>query len=348
MRTLWVHPFNGIAGDMMLGALVDAGADVDLIRKELGLLDVKGWTVNATPISRHGIAATNLTVETTEGHTHRTAGDIAGIVDRSELSERVKEQSAQVFRALAEAEGLVHDKAPSEVHFHEVGGLDAIVDVVGTCIALELLEIEHMVVAPIAVGHGITKSAHGRIPHPAPATVRLLEGLAVRGIDTNVELTTPTGAAIVRALADDYGPAPSMTITSTGFGAGDAELVGHPNLLQVVVGDGPDLGVVTEPLMVLEANVDDLSGEYLAHAVARLLDEGALDAWVAPITMKRDRPSVTLSALVDPTEIDRIGRVLLEESGSLGYRSIGTDRRSVARESGDVIIEGHTLSLIHI
>ncbi len=345
MKTLWIHPFNGIAGDMMLGALIDAGADVDQVRKGLDQLGVDDWSLRTESIQRHGISATNLVVDTNEGHTHRTAADIAAIVDASDLPTQVRDNAKQVFVVLAEAEGAVHDNAPEDVHFHEVGGIDAIVDVVGTCIALDLLGIERIVVAPVAVGHGITKSAHGRIPHPAPATVRLLESVPVKGLDTSVELTTPTGAAIVRALADDYGPAPAMTITASGFGAGDAELADHPNLLQVLVGDGLNAGIESDQLIVLEANVDDLSGEYLAHAVARLIEAGALDAWTTPIEMKRSRPAVTLSALIDPPHIDRIGQVLLRETGSLGFRSYGVDRRCVPRTVGHVDIEGQQIAI---
>lgn len=345
MKTLWIHPFNGIAGDMMLGALIDAGADVGQVRKGLDELRIDDWSIRIESLQRHGISATNLTVDANEGHTHRTASDIAAIVDASGLPDPVCVNAKRVFAVLAEAEGAVHGMDPAEVHFHEVGGIDAIVDVVGTCIALDLLGIERIVVGSVAVGHGITKSAHGRIPHPAPATVRLLEGVPVKGLDTTIELTTPTGAAIVRALADGYGPTPAMTVTASGFGAGDAELSDHPNLLQVLVGDGLDDGVASTPLLVLEANVDDLSGEYLAHAVERLVAEGALDAWITPIEMKRSRPAATVSALVDPTQIDSIGAVLLEETGSLGFRSYGVDRRSVPRSIGHVEIDGQQISI---
>lgn len=175
--------------------------------------------------------------------------------------------------------------------------------------------------------------------------MRLLESVPIKGLDTSVELTTPTGAAIVRALTDDYGPAPAMTVTASGFGAGDAELPDHPNLLQVLVGDGFDSEITATQLMVLETNVDDLSGEYLAHAIAKLLEAGALDAWATPIEMKRSRPAVVLSALVDPTDLDRIGAVLLGETGSLGFRSYGVDRRSVPRTIGHVEIEGHQIAI---
>ena len=345
MRTLWIHPFNGIAGDMMLGALIDAGADVQQIRAGLEKLEVDGWTLHAEPVLRNGISATNVTVEADEGHAHRTAADIAAIVDSSELTDTVRLKDKRVFDVLAEAEGAVHDKRPDEVHFHEVGGIDAIVDVVGVAIALDLLNIERVVVSPVGVGHGMTKSAHGRIPHPAPATVRLLDGIPIKGIDTSVELTTPTGAAIVRAFADAYGHSPAMTVTASGLGAGDADVPGHPNLLQVLVGDAVDESVLSDPLLVLEANIDDLTGEYLAHAIEILLEAGALDAWITPIEMKQQRPAVTFSTLIDPIHLDRIGAVFLSETGSLGFRSFGVDRRSVPREIGRVEVGGQSIAI---
>lgn len=346
---LWIHPFNGIAGDMTLGALIDAGADIDQIRAGLDLLKVDGWTILTEQVFRNGIGAVNLTVDTDEGHSHRTAADIIALVENAVgpdgfgLPPRVIDRATRVFRALAEAEGHVHRTDPGSVHFHEVGGIDAIVDVVGSCLALEQLGIERIVVAPVATGQGIAKSAHGLIPNPAPATVRLLEGVPARGIDVRVELTTPTGAAIVAALADDFGPMPAMTITASGFGAGDNELEKHPNLLHVVVGEATE--PATESLVVLETNVDDLSGEYLAHAVTRLLAAGALDAWVTPIEMKHRRPAVTVSALVEPVDTSRIGSALLRETGSIGYRAHGVDRVAADRSVSTVTIKGHEIRI---
>lgn len=347
--TLWIHPFNGIAGDMTLGALIDAGADVDQIRAGLDLLQVDGWNIQTEQIFRNGIGAVNLTVDTDEGHSHRTAADIISLVesavdaDGKTLPPRVVERATRVFRALADAEGHIHRTDPSTVHFHEVGGIDAIVDVVGSCLALEQLGIDRIVVAPVATGQGIAKSAHGLIPNPAPATVRLLVGIPVRGIDVRVELTTPTGAAIVAALADDFGPMPAMTITASGFGAGDNELENHPNLLHVVVGEAAE--PEAEQLVVLETNVDDLSGEYLAHAVTRLLAEGALDAWVSPIEMKHQRPAVIVSALVKPVDTARIGSTLLRETGSIGYRAHGVDRVAAYRSISTVTVQGHEVRI---
>ncbi|NNC80010.1 MAG: nickel pincer cofactor biosynthesis protein LarC [Acidimicrobiales bacterium] len=343
MTTLWVHPFNGIAGDMFLGALIDAGADVDEIRSTLTTLEVPEWELRTEETARNAIAAVNVHVDTTEGHTHRTAADIIDIVTKAPLPPRVASRAIAVFETLAAAEGAVHNMLPSDVHFHEVGGVDAIVDVVGVCVALELLGVDELVLAPIAVGHGTTNSAHGRIPHPAPATIRLLEGWPVAGIDINLELTTPTGAALVTALATSAGPMPAMTVTASGFGAGDAEPETIPNLLHVVLGDRPEMQEDT--LAVLETNVDDLSGELVAHAVSSLVLAGALDAWATPIQMKKHRPAQTVSVLCELGDSERLGQQLLRETGSLGFRSSTVLRTSVSRSMGAVDVDGHQIRI---
>lgn len=345
VTTLWIHPFNGIAGDMTLGALIDAGADVGQIRADLETLGVEGWNLNVEDIFRNGIGAKNVTVDAREGHIHRTAKDIIDLVSNAGLPIRVTERATAVFMALAKAEGHVHRADPETVHFHEVGGIDAIIDVVGSCLALEQLDVSQIVVAPVAVGNGIAKSAHGLIPNPAPATVQLLEGVPVKGLDVRVELTTPTGAAIVAALATSYGPMPDMTIRGSGFGAGDNELDAHPNLLHVVLGDAEP--AQADVLVVLETNVDDLSGEYIAHAVTQLMAAGALDAWVTPIDMKKGRPASLVSALVNPIDLDRIGETLLVETGSIGFRSHGVDRWSLARTVETVEVDGHRIAVKH-
>lgn len=341
VTTLWIHPFNGIAGDMTLGALIDAGADADEIRADLHKLNVDGWELNTAEVFRNGIGAVNLTVDADEGHVHRTASDIIELVSTADLSERVVARATAVFEALAKAEGHVHRADPGTVHFHEVGGIDAIVDVVGSCLALEQLGIDRIVVAPVTLGRGMAKSAHGVIPNPAPATLQLLEGVPVRGLDVQVELTTPTGAALVQALADSFGPMPPMSITASGFGAGDNELDEYPNLLHVVVGEAEM--PPTEQLIVIETNVDDLSGEYLSHAVAQLMSAGALDAWITPIEMKKDRPAATVSALVEPVDSDRLGALLLTETGSLGFRAHGVSRTAIERVVVTVDVGGHQI-----
>ncbi len=343
LKTAWIHPFNGIAGDMTLGALIGAGANVDYVRSELAKLGVDGWRLNTELVSRNGIGAMNVTVDADEGHVHRTAGDIVKIVEGADYPERVTQRSVAVFRALAQAEARIHQTEPDLVHFHEVGGIDAIVDVVGSCLALEDLGIDRVVVATVALGNGLARSAHGIIPNPAPATALLLEGVPVRGLDVGIELTTPTGAALVKALADDFGSMPAMTVTSSGFGAGDKELESHPNLLHVIVGEGE--AATRSELLVLEANVDDLSGEYLSHTITQLLAAGALDAWLTPIDMKRGRIGSTVSALIEPQHREAIGQVLLAETGSLGYRTTGVDRTALDRRIEHVQVEGQDIRI---
>ncbi|MGI9607449.1 MAG: nickel pincer cofactor biosynthesis protein LarC [Acidimicrobiales bacterium] len=341
-RTTWVHPFNGVAGDMMLGALIDAGASVETIRTGLDTLGVDGWQLHVHPIERRGLGGTDVRVEANEGHVHRTAVEIIELVRRAGLAPRVEERAVAVFNELAAAEAEVHRTTPDQVHFHEVGGIDAIVDVVGTCLALEDLGIERIVVAPIATGVGIVGSAHGRIPHPAPATARILEGLPTFGLDVRVELTTPTGAALLAALADSFGALPPMVVGSSGYGAGDSDLGAHPNLLQVIVGEA-EMGDSADQLVVLESNVDDLSAEYLAHSIDVLIEAGALDAWLTPIRMKKGRHAQLVSALVEPTRVELVREVLMAETGSLGVRARGVDRWAADRRVDTVVIGDHEI-----
>ena len=236
----------------------------------------------------------------------RTAGHIAGMVSEARLPDRVTQRALAVFRALAEAEGRLHRRPPEQVHFHEVGSVDAIIDVVGTCAALELLEVDAVHASSVATGTGMVRTAHGLLPNPAPAVVELLAGGATHGLDISVELTTPTGAAILAATCSGWGPMPAMRIECTGFGAGSRELDGRPNVTQVVLGEPLAAQQPGQPVVVLEANVDDATGETLAHAIAALLDAGAHDAWITPIVMKKGRPAHTVSALCEPSIAEHI------------------------------------------
>lgn len=339
-NTLWVNPFNGIAGDMMLGALIDAGADVERIELALGGVDIDGWALSVDSVERQGVLAANLSVEVEDDQPERRAAEIIDLIGRAPLPERVVARSVAVFAELARAEGEVHGQDPADVHFHEVGGIDAIVDVVGTCLALEQLGVDRIVVGPVAVGHGAITAAHGIMPNPAPATVALLMGWPVVGLDIGLELTTPTGAAIVAALGES-GPIPPMRPTASGFGAGDAEPPTIPNVLHVMLGEVD--AATAEHLVVLETNVDDASGETLAHSVGRLLDSGALDAWITPILMKKGRPAHVVSALVPPSRAESLGAVLLRETGSLGYRRFGVDRLAQPRRLETVDVEGQPI-----
>jgi pyridinium-3,5-bisthiocarboxylic acid mononucleotide nickel chelatase len=338
--TVWFHCFAGIAGDMALGALVDAGADLEEVCALLRRVPVGGWTIDAQPVLRGGIAATRLVVRTAESPVVRTYAHITGLIDEARLPDRVRDRAQASFLALARTEGRLHRRPPEQVHFHEVGGLDAIVDIVGICAALETLGVDQVCASAVATGTGMVRSAHGVLPNPAPAVVDLLRGAPTYGRDIAYELTTPTGAAILAANAVSYGPLPAMTIEATGFGAGARDLEDLPNMTQVVLGTSGADRSPGQPVALLEVNVDDATGETLAHTVARLLEAGAYDAWVTPIVMKKGRPAHTVSALADVALADQVGRVLVAETGSLGVRGQTFERWPAARSADEVEVAG--------
>jgi uncharacterized protein (TIGR00299 family) protein len=342
-RLAWFHCFSGIAGDMALGSLLDAGADVDEVRSMVERLPVHGWSLEGEPVMRCGIAATKAHVRTEDTTVVRTASHIAALVEEARLPDRARRRALAVFGALADAEGRLHRRPPEQVHFHEVGGLDAIVDVVGTCAALEVLEIDTIYASVIVTGTGMVRTAHGLLPNPAPAVVELLAaaGAPTRGIDLGVELTTPTGAALVAALASGFGPLPPMAIDCSGFGAGSRDISGQPNVTQVVIGTPSEAELGGQPVVLLEVNVDDATGETLAHTIGALLAAGAHDAWITPILMKKGRPAHTVSALADVALSTQVAEVLTGETGSLGVRGARLDRWPSARDSDTVHVAGY-------
>jgi uncharacterized protein (TIGR00299 family) protein len=339
----WFHCFSGIAGDMALGAVLDAGADVDEVRTLLGRLPISGWRLQQETVQRGGITATRAVVTAPEeGQAERSLEDLEAIVDAGRLPDRVADRARRTFRRLAEVEAGIHGVGVDEIHFHEVGALDAVVDVVGTCAALEVLGIDEIHASPVAVGLGTVRAAHGVLPNPAPAVVALLRGAPAYGVDIELELTTPTGAALLATLASGWGAMPPLTIGAVGYGAGGRDLPHRPNVTQVVVGTavtrrGASSG---QPVVQLEANVDDATGEVLAHTVARLLDAGAHDAWVTPIVMKKGRPAHTVHALCDPAVADEVGRLLISETGSLGFRAHRIERWPQGRDVQVVVVDG--------
>lgn len=345
-RTLaWFNCFAGIAGDMALGALFDAGADLDEVRAMVARLGVPGWRLEVEATSRNGIAATRAVVTTEDTTTTRHWSDIRALLAGAGLPERVARRAHDIFAAIATVEARLHATTPENVHFHEVGGLDAIVDVVGVAAALEVLGIDEVSASPVATGTGVVRAAHGTLPNPAPAVVGLLAGHRVRGVDVGVELTTPTGAAIVAALATGTGPMPAMTIVASGFGAGTRELAELPNLTQVVVGTAAAATSDGQPVVLLEANLDDATGEVLAASVAALLAAGAHDAWVSPIVMKKGRPAHTIAALADPAVATVVRTVLVRETGSLGVRATELTRWPSPRETTTVDVLGHPVRI---
>jgi pyridinium-3,5-bisthiocarboxylic acid mononucleotide nickel chelatase len=338
--TAWFHCFSGIAGDMALGALVDAGADLDEVRRLCERLPVGGWALEAEGVMRNGIGATKIHVLTEETKVVRTASHITGLVEEARLPERVRRRALATFHALAEAEGHLHRRPPEQVHFHEVGGVDAIVDVVGTCAALEVLGIDRVTSSPVANGIGMVRTAHGLLPNPAPAVVELLKGAPTYSLDVSHELTTPTGAALLAANAEQWGPMPPLTLRASGFGAGSAEFDDRPNLVQVVLGEPAGDLVTGQPVMLLEVNVDDATGEQLADAVTALLAAGAHDAWITPIVMKKGRPAHTVSLLVDTAVAGDLAQELTRTTGSLGVRGRVLERWPQRRLETRVDVDG--------
>lgn len=366
-RTAWFHCFAGTAGDMTMASLVHAGADPMAVAAIVAGLAIDDYALSFEPVMRCGLSATKAVVATFDDHDHdhdhvhdhdhdhdhdhvdhRPYAAVRTIIENADLPARVKDRAQRVFRALAEVEGTMHGISADEVEFHEVGSMDAIIDIVGSCAALEVLDIGRIVCSPITVGQGTVKAAHGEIPNPAPAVMELLARRQApsRGIADRKELATPTGVALMVALADEFGPMPAMTVHSLGYGAGTADIPGRPNVVQVVIGseaapsNSPAPG---QPAQLLEVNVDDISGEVIAHTVVALLKAGAHDAWASPIVMKKGRPAHTVHALCDPAAAEAVGAVLLAETGSLGMRGSIVQRWPQRREEAVVHVQGHPI-----
>ncbi|HEY1650534.1 MAG TPA: nickel pincer cofactor biosynthesis protein LarC [Acidimicrobiales bacterium] len=345
--TAWFHCFAGIAGDMALGSLVDAGADADEVRAILNRLALPGWDLSFEEGLRGGIACTRALVRGDDDVVVRTHGAISAMIEDAALPARVAERALAVFGALAGVESSLHRRPVDQVHFHEVGGHDAIIDVVGTAAALEVLGVDTVTASAVATGNGTVRSAHGWLPNPAPATVRLLEEVPTYGRDVRLELTTPTGAAIVATLCTSFGPMPDMTITASGFGGGAGEMPDLPNCTQVVIGrralhESVGSG---QPALVLETNLDDVTGEQLGYAIAAALDAGALDAWVSSVTMKKGRPGHVLHVLADPTQVEMLRREIARATGTMGVRALAVERWPVARQLATVIVDGISIRM---
>jgi uncharacterized protein (TIGR00299 family) protein len=360
-RVAWFNCQAGVAGDMTMAALVDAGADPDVVASIIGGLGVDGYALLFERVQRCGVRATWANVVVHDHHPgppspglaeprsadhvpHRPLGEILALLGGADLPERVRRRARAVFERLGEIEGSIHGIDPTDVELHEVGALDSIVDVVGACAALEALDIDEVWCSPIAVGHGSVHSAHGVLPNPAPATVALLAEGAVPtvGLDTTLEVSTPTGAALMTVLASGFGPMPALTGGTVGYGAGTTDTSDRANVVQVVVGQRAgstdDDGA---PVALLEANVDDVTGEILAHAVSMLLAAGAHDAWITPIVMKKGRPAHTVSVLCDPSMIATMRSVLVRETGTLGVRMSSWRRWPQRRVEATVDVNGH-------
>ncbi len=328
--------FSGISGDMVLGALVDAGLDFDALQSGLEELDLPGeFTLSVARVEKHGIAATKVDVDAQEGHVHRHLSDILTILDRSRLEPSLAARAGDVFRTLADAEAHVHGTTPEKVHFHEVGAVDAIVDVVGAVIGLDLLGVETLHASALTVGTGVTQSAHGRIPIPVPAVLAMCKSVPLRRTTIERELVTPTGAALITTLATTIGEPLSITPTATGYGAGTRDLEERPNLLRLDLGHPVD-AAGTDRVAELEATLDDMTPEAFGYLTELLLAEGARDVYLTPVFMKKGRPGTQITILCDESEASRLGKHLLAESTTLGYRRTLADRVVLPRREETV------------
>ena len=333
MRICYLDCFSGISGDMLLGALVDSGLPIEALQDDLDRLGVKGLRVASEPAKRGGLAGTKVHIHAHEHHHHhhRSLSAIEAMIGGSEIEEGAKRDAIRVFRRLGEVEARAHAIPLERVHFHEVGALDSIADIVGGCCGLRRLGVERVHCSPINLGSGTVKAAHGTLPVPAPATARLVEGVPTYSDGPSVELTTPTGAALAVTLSGGFGPPPAMRITASGYGAGTRELAGRPNLLRVLLGEAEEADSPPEEVWALEADIDDMTPEMAGFAMERLLESGALDVTLAPVQMKKNRPGFRLSALARPEDRSRLGDLMLAETSTLGIRETASRRRTLPR-----------------
>jgi pyridinium-3,5-bisthiocarboxylic acid mononucleotide nickel chelatase len=331
MKTLYFDCFAGASGDMILGAMVAAGVERNYLREQLSLLPVSGFHIDFETVSRSGLSATYARVETEPEHKHRHLSDIRQIIETSALSAAVKQRAIAIFTRLAEAEARVHNEPVEHVHFHEVGAIDAIVDVVGAAICFDALQIDRFVCSPVHVGSGMVKMAHGQFPVPPPAVTELLRGVPFYATEIKGELLTPTGAAIITTVCSEYGPIPRMTTETSGYGAGTREYQNFPNVLRVLIGETEDAGATDERLWMIETNLDDASPQIIGHVMDRVLESGALDCFFTPVLMKKNRPGVLLSVLCSPSEKEVVMKLLFTETTTLGVRSYEVTRRGLQR-----------------
>ena len=330
----YLDAFSGISGDMLVGALADAGADPAAIVDALASLET-GATISFDNVKRGAISATRFHVDVAETHAHRHLSHILKMIEGAALPERAKLNAAAVFQRLGDAEAAVHQVPVERIHFHEVGAADSIADIVGACLAFELLGVTAIVCSPLNVGSGAAQTEHGLLPVPAPATAALLSGKPIYSQGPAVELTTPTGAALAVTLARGFGVLPPMKIRSAGYGAGSRDFPDRANVLRVILGEETGALEATA-IAVLEANIDDLSPQILAYAMDRLLERGALDVTLQPIEMKKGRPGTLLRVLARPEDRETMAQVIFAETSTLGLRIYAAERRVQSRHWVDV------------
>ncbi len=337
MRTLHFDCFSGISGDMTLGALIDAGVDVEAVR---GALDSLGLPLGlkTEKIRKGGFAATQVRIEAPEEHKHRHLHHIEEILGRGNLTDNQRDLAMRIFRRLAEAEATVHGLPLEKVHFHEVGALDSIADITGVAIALDLLKVDHISSSPVPTGTGMVHCAHGLMPVPAPGTAELLKGVPLRPCLIEAELTTPTGAAILATIVEDWTDTPELTVEAIGHGAGVMDFEDQPNILRIFVGTtqaqgSPDSSLESDTIWVLETNLDDISAEVIGYCYDLLLSAGAVDVFTTPISMKKNRPGVLFTVLAPETAVASVEDILFRETGTFGIRRHQAQRHKLHRRA---------------
>jgi pyridinium-3,5-bisthiocarboxylic acid mononucleotide nickel chelatase len=334
MTIAYLDCFSGISGNMLLGALLDLGGDTDALSEDLAGLKISGWELTTKSVKRGGLKGTLAEVEVKASQPKRNLSDILSIICESKLPPPVQKKAGKVFRLLAEAESKVHGEPVSKIHFHEVGAVDAMVDIVGTVALIHRLGVEKLYCSPLPLGRGWVESAHGPLPLPAPATAKLLHNIPTYGVEVTEELVTPTGAALAVGLAEAFGPQPAMTIKATGFGAGSREF-SRPNLLRVFLGEA---AADCDELLLLETNIDDLNPQLYENVMERLLGAGALEVYLTPVIMKKSRPGVVVSILCAKGLLEKLLQIIFAETTTLGVRISPVGRRCLEREFKKIAI----------
>jgi len=349
MKLLYLDCFAGISGDMFLGALLDLGVSEDALRTELEKLHLPGYRISSRRVTKQNISATKLNVTVFEDavvhspspmlhaviHDHRGYTEIAAMIEKSGLSQRVKDRALHVFRRVGEAEAKIHGIPLEKIHFHEIGAVDSIVDIVGACVAVELLGVDEIHASPPRLGSGFVETAHGRFPVPAPATLELLRGIPVQPSNEAFELVTPTGAALLAEFCTRFGPLPAMSIEKIGYGAGTRDLEKTPNVLRAVLGEASAAASPaeeTDVITVIETNIDDMNPQLFGDVMERLLAAGALDVFLTPVQMKKNRPGTMLTVLCESKTVDSLADLVLTHTTSFGVRVHEAQRRKLARE----------------
>jgi len=338
MRQAYLDGSSGISGDMFLGALLDAGLPADKLFAELKKIPLGFYELKRTRAMRGSLVGTRVEIRAPGEQPHRKLADIEGLIEKASLPEEAKARALTIFRRLAEVEGRLHNKSPQEIHFHEVGAVDAVIDVVGACVGVELLEISELTCSSLNVGGGRIEAAHGSLPAPAPATAELLKNIPVYSSGVEGELVTPTGAAIVSVLASGFGPMPAMKVETIGYGAGEKDFPGHPNLARLFVGQRVEVTVARpgaegdELVSVIEANLDDMSPQLYGYFLERALAAGALDVTCSAVQMKKNRPGVAVSILCKPELSEALAQLLFEQTTTIGVRIYEARRKVLERE----------------